>query len=89
MAQVDRLILLDTYAAGEEPITGATGQDLYHQLGMKTNLDVTFVESISEVPALLDKILKPNDFVITQGAGETAQLATALTKKWMGRRIAK
>ena len=89
LAQVDRLILLDTYAAGEEPITGATGQDLYHQLGMKTNLDVTFVESISEVPALLDKILKPNDFVITQGAGETAQLARALTKKWMGRRIAK
>jgi UDP-N-acetylmuramate--alanine ligase len=88
LAQVDRLILLDTYAAGEAPITGASGEDLYKQLGMKTTADVTFVETIDEVPALLEDIVRPGDFVITQGAGETARLAGNLTTRWQKRRVA-
>lgn len=87
LSQVDRLILLDTYAAGESPIAGATGEDLYRQLGLKTNLAITFATSIGDVPDLLEDILKPDDFVITQGAGETAQLAAALTARWQERRI--
>ncbi len=87
LSQVDRLILLDTYSAGEEPIEGATGEDLYRQLGLKTNLDITFAESMSDVPVLLEELIEPNDFVITQGAGETAQLAAALTERWQERRI--
>lgn len=87
LAQVDRLFLLDTYAAGEAPITGATSNDLYKQLGLKTNTDVTFIESIAGVPEALEQSLKPGDLVITQGAGETAQLARTLTERWTARRI--
>lgn len=87
LAQVDRLFLLDTYAAGEAPITGATSKDLYKQLGLKTNTDVTFIESIKGVPEALEQSLKPGDLVITQGAGETAQLARTLTERWAARRI--
>ena len=35
LSQVDQLVLLETYAAGEERIEGATGADLYKQLGLK------------------------------------------------------
>jgi UDP-N-acetylmuramate--alanine ligase len=87
LAQVDRLILLDTYAAGEDPIVGAAGSDLHRQLGLKTDVDVTFIESIDQVPELLEQILMPDDFVITQGAGETVQLAGALKVRWASRRV--
>ncbi|MBT4494439.1 MAG: UDP-N-acetylmuramate--L-alanine ligase [Gammaproteobacteria bacterium] len=87
LAQVDRLLLLDTYAAGEEPIAGAGGADLYKQLGLKTDLDVTFLESIDEVPGTLEEMVQPGDLVVTQGAGETATLARMLTDRWLDRRV--
>ncbi len=87
LARVDKLILLDTYAAGEAPLAGASGHDLYKQLRLKTNVDVNFLPSMAQVPAQLERIIEPGDFVITQGAGETAQLAAQLTADWAGRRI--
>ena len=87
LSQVDRLILLETYAAGETPIEGALGADLHKQLGLKTSLDVSFAESIEDVPAMLEDIIDSGDLVITQGAGETGQLARSLTERWHALRI--
>ena len=88
LALVDRLLLLDTYAAGEAPIEGAAGADLHKQLGLKTNLDVTFIGSVDDVPNELEKILAPGDLLVTQGAGETAALARTLTDRWSEKRVA-
>lgn len=87
LALVDKLVLLETYAAGEEPIAGASGADLHKQLQLRTSLDVSFVDSVSEVPDLLEELIKPGDLVITQGAGETAKLASSLTGRWAQRRV--
>ena len=87
LSQVDELLLLDTYAAGESPIVGASGADLFKQLRMKTNVEVTFLQSIDDVPDQLEKMLRSGDFVITQGAGETATLAQTLKEKWADRRL--
>ena len=87
LSQVDQLVLLETYAAGEERIEGATGADLYKQLGLKTKAQVVFVGAIGEVPKALEQILAPGDFLMTQGAGETAKLARTLTERWEGRRV--
>jgi UDP-N-acetylmuramate--alanine ligase len=87
LSQVDQLVLLETYAAGEERIEGATGSDLHKQLGLKTEVQVVFVGSIDEVPKALEKILEPSDFLMTQGAGETAKLARTLAERWEGRRV--
>lgn len=87
LSHVDRLILLDTYAAGEDPITGASGEDLFKQLKLSTSADVSFLSGIDEVPGALEAILQPGDFVITQGAGETARLAKNLTTMWSQRRV--
>ena len=87
LSLVDRLILLETYAAGEEPIPGASGADLYKQLGLKTSVDVTFVSSIDEVPALLEETVQSGDVVVTQGAGETVRLAKTLNASWNDRRL--
>lgn len=87
LAMVDKLVLLETYAAGEEPIAGASGADLHKQLQLRTSLDVSFVNSISEVPNVLDELVRPGDLVITQGAGETAKLAISLRDRWATRRL--
>ena len=87
LSQVDQLVLLETYAAGEERIEGATGADLYKQLGLKTDAQVVFVGTIDEVPEALEQILEPGDLLMTQGAGETAKLARTLTERWEGRRV--
>jgi len=87
LSMVDRLVLLDVYAAGESEIPGATGEDLYKAINRKANTQVDFVLSIDEVPSLLDKLVEANDFVLTQGAGETSKLAKALTSRWETRRV--
>jgi UDP-N-acetylmuramate--alanine ligase len=87
LSQVDQLVLLETYAAGEERVEGATGTDLYKQLELKTEAQVLFLSTIDEVPKALEQILVPGDFLMTQGAGETAKLARKLTERWKGRRV--
>ena len=82
LSSVDHLFLLETYAAGEEALDGAGSKDLFNQLKLKTSVSVKFVESIQEVPCLLESCVRPGDLVVTQGAGETAQIAKALTQRW-------
>lgn len=87
LGRVDQLLLLETYAAGEMPIEGAAGTDLYQQLKLRTDTPVSFVETIHEVPAVLESMVQAGDLVMTQGAGETANLARILTKRWAERRV--
>ena len=65
-----------------EALDGAGSKDLFNQLKLKTSVSVKFVESIQEVPCLLESCVRPGDLVVTQGAGETAQIARALTERW-------
>ena len=88
LAKVDKLILLNTYAAGEAEIAGASGADLFKQLQLTTDADVTFMETLHDVPAFLEQEIRAGDIVITQGAGETASLASGLKQRWDDRRVA-
>ncbi len=87
LSSVDYLILLDVYGAGEAPIAGATGMDLFKAIQRKRADNVEFVESINEVPARLDEIVDVGDLVLTQGAGETSKLALQLRSNWADRRV--
>ena len=85
LAAVDYLILLDVYPAGEEKISGATGRDLYNKLKQRSRVD--YVAEVKDVPSHLNRILQSGDLLLTQGAGETAQLASELTLGWAARRV--
>ena len=87
LSLVDRLVLLGTYAAGEEPIEGASANDLYKQLQLHSSLDCTLLGSIDEVPAELEAVVRAGDVVLTQGAGQTAKLANNLKERWEDRRL--
>ncbi len=80
LSQVDCLILLDVYAAGEDPIKGADGRSLCRSIRSRGQVDPVFAESLEEVREILRTVLEPGDLLITQGAGDVGVLARSLAK---------
>ena len=84
LAEVDVLIVLDVYAAGEEPIAGAGSKNLCGSIRQRSALDPIYIETIEEVPALLNELVQNNDLVITQGAGSVNKLVALLADGGLG-----
>lgn len=76
LSSVDQLLLLEVYAAGEAPISGADGRHLSRSIRTRGFVDPVFIEEIGQVADVLKKIVQPGDIVITQGAGSVGALAT-------------
>ena len=68
LAGADEIVLTDIYAAGEPPIAGATIEAL-DGVVRRTGRPVTLVKELDELPEAVASIAKPNDLVITLGAG--------------------
>ncbi len=71
----DALILLDVYAAGEDPIVGADSRSLAGSLRQRGALDPVYVQSPEGVPEILGALVREGDVVMTQGAGSVGGLA--------------
>ncbi|MFC3283613.1 UDP-N-acetylmuramate--L-alanine ligase [Litchfieldella rifensis] len=80
LSGVDTLLLLDVYSAGEAPIPGAEGRTLAGSIRQRGQVDPLFVESKAELPALLGRVLRPDDILITQGAGDVGGIALRLAQ---------
>lgn len=80
LSQVDKLILLDVYGAGEEPIKGATSDDLARSIRERGQVEpiVLNVDDKTQIKQVLQAGLKANDLLITQGAGNVGQLCQDL-----------
>jgi UDP-N-acetylmuramate--alanine ligase len=78
LSRCDVLVLLDVYAAGEDPIAGADSRSLARSIRQRGQLEPIFVERIEDVPAVLCSIVGEGDVVITQGAGNIGRLAQDL-----------
>lgn len=82
LQMVDVLILVEIYSAGEDKIAGVDGRHLCHSIRSQGRIEPHFVESVDEVPALLDLICEEKDIVLTQGAGNVVQVAGMLSSRW-------
>ena len=80
LSTVDVLILMDVYPAGETVITGADGRALSRAIRMRAQVDPIFVDGWQELPTILAGIVKPEDVILTMGAGKVGQFATQLPK---------
>lgn len=80
LSSVDMLLLMDVYAAGEKPITGADGRTLARSIRNRGAVDPVFVEAIEDLPKVLRQVLRPGDVLITQGAGNIGAIATQLAQ---------
>lgn len=78
LEQVDVLILLDVYPAGESPIAGADGRSLCRTIRARGKIDPIFVPNVNALPSALSAVMKPNDLILTQGAGDIGKLAKQL-----------
>jgi len=78
LSGVDTLLLLDVYSAGEAPIPGAEGRTLAGSIRQRGEVDPIFVQEKGELPGLLARVLRPDDILITQGAGDVGGISQAL-----------
>ncbi len=78
LAEVDVLIMLEVYAAGEAPITGADSRSLCGSIRLRGSVDPIFVENMEEIETVLNGVLNDGDLLITQGAGNVGALAKTL-----------
>ncbi len=79
LSQVDVLLLLDVYPAGEVPINSADSRSLcksIHQLGA---IDPIHINDISNLRSILVNVLKKGDLMITQGAGDIGAISKTLS----------
>jgi UDP-N-acetylmuramate--alanine ligase len=74
----DVLVLTDIYPAGEQPIEGVTSESLARSIRQHGQKDVTHIAAREEVVEHLLRILKPDDIVLTLGAGNIWQTGEAL-----------
>ncbi len=78
LSELDVLLVTEVYAAGETPIAAADGRALCRSIRARGRADPIFVEQVTELPALLKNLLRPNDLVLTLGAGNIGQVAAGL-----------
>ena len=80
LSQVDTLVLLEVYSAGEAVIPGAEGRTLAGSIRQRGEVDPLFVEHKHELPTLLANVLRPGDILITQGAGDVGGISLCLAQ---------
>jgi UDP-N-acetylmuramate--alanine ligase len=68
LGAADEIVLTDVYAAGEAPIPGATAEDVA-AVARQSGRPVTLVKALDDLPDAVARLARPNDLVITLGAG--------------------
>jgi UDP-N-acetylmuramate--alanine ligase len=76
--QIDQLLLLDIYSAGESPIPEADGESLYAAIRKQSKSAPIFVKLIDELPSALRGVLEDGDVLLLQGAGSIGLMAAKL-----------
>jgi UDP-N-acetylmuramate--alanine ligase len=74
----DALILTDIYPAAEEPIEGITTQKLFEGIKERGMKDVSYIANKSMIAKELLERIKPDDMVITLGAGDVHRVGKEL-----------
>jgi UDP-N-acetylmuramate--alanine ligase len=78
LSEVDRLFLLDVYAAGEAVIPSADSKSLARSIRQRGQVEPIYVSDVDKLAELLSTNLQDNDMVITQGAGSIGTVARNL-----------
>lgn len=80
LSEVDELLLLDVYSAGETPIQGADTKSLARSIRSRGQVDPVLlsIDDKDQIAQVLKNILKANDMLITQGAGNVGQISLDL-----------
>ncbi len=79
--QADVLIVTDVYPAGEEPISGATGEALAQGIREHGHKAVVYRSSFTEIADYVVENAEPGDMVVTLGAGNINQVCQLVSER--------
>lgn len=82
LSQVDVLIMLDVYAAGEAPIAGADSRSLCRSIRNLGKVDPIFLAEQENLAQILDQVIQDGDLILAQGAGNVSKLSRQLAECW-------
>jgi len=81
LSEVDFLLMLDVYPAGEKPIRGADSRSLCRSIRQRGALDPVLVKKHEALAAILDDVLQDGDMLLMQGAGNIGALCQKLAEQ--------
>ncbi|MEI2266306.1 UDP-N-acetylmuramate--L-alanine ligase [Erwinia sp. CGal63] len=81
LSQVDVLLMLDVYSAGETPIPGADSRSLCRTIRGRGKVDPILVSDHEAVAEMLAPKLNGNDLILVQGAGNVGRIARSLAEQ--------
>ncbi len=80
LALADEVILLEVYAASEEPIPGVSSLRIAQAMNENGYTSVMFEPSMLEAVDEMVKSARPGDLLLTMGAGDVSSLAPVIVK---------
>ncbi len=80
LSKVDVLLMLEIYDAGEIPISGINSYELCKNIRKHSKLNPILISDINNTQEILMKLLKTNDLLLIQGAGNISKIAQKLAK---------
>jgi len=84
LSEVDMLLLLEVYSAGEDPIRGADSRSLCRSIRQRGQIDPVYVKDQADIKRLLNDVLINEDILLTQGAGSIGLLTKELVRDGLG-----
>ena len=73
--------LLEVYAAGEAPIPGADSRSLARSIRLRGQVEPILIDPVEgNLETLVQKVLQPNDLLLTQGAGNVGAISIELAQ---------
>lgn len=69
LSEVDQLVLLEVYPAGEKPIKDADGRALARSIRVRGKIDPVFVDDFEALDQVIEDLLEDGDIFLTLGAG--------------------
>ena len=82
LKKVDSLIMLDIYAASENPIRGIDSRTIVETLKQKGHKDVSYIKKHNDVIKLIESKENSFDVLITQGAGSVSSVCELIKETW-------
>jgi UDP-N-acetylmuramate--alanine ligase len=76
LAASDEVVLLDIYAAREDPEPGVTGELIYNKFADKSRIH--YVPNWADAPAVAAALATKGDFVVTMGCGDVYRMVPEL-----------
>ena len=77
----DSLLVLDIYAASEQPIEGVTSKALTERIQELGNRPVRYIESFASAVEAVTDLAEEGDMILTLGAGNVYHLCPILLEK--------